>query len=188
MFEFRKNRGDRFFMEGNDERGCGQREQKYLMQRNDCELLEKNSVAVKELIVIVEELNRSLLESIIYLKKHVPSAQWKMYGKNELAYRDFIRQHEKNLPVSKVAAYGDLQRKICEIDMRFLNAAIKTQPQRDQQMADGVRDRRSATALNFMVIGGKHVIGVAERLKDLPLIMMVPRALVKDLPADKDEL
>jgi hypothetical protein len=31
-------------------------------------------------------------------------------------------------------------------------------------------------------------MGVVERLQDLPLMMMVPRALIKQVPANKDEL
>ena len=60
MFEFRRTRGDRFFMEGDDQGVCEERIEKYLMQRNDCELLEKNSMAFKELIVLKEELSSSL--------------------------------------------------------------------------------------------------------------------------------
>lgn len=188
MFEFRRTRGDRFFMEGDDEKVCEERVEKYLMQPNDCELLEKNSVAFKELIVIREEAHRYLLGSVSYLKKHVASAQENLHAENTLAYLDFIRQHEKKLPASKVAAYRDLQRKVREITVRLDKAAIKSLRQRDQHMADDIRHRRSATGLNFMVIGAAHVRGVAERLQDLPLMLMVPRALVKQVPANKDEL
>lgn len=41
MFEFRRIRGDRFFMEGGSESFCEERVEQYQMQHNDCELLEK---------------------------------------------------------------------------------------------------------------------------------------------------
>ena len=188
MFEFRRTRGDRFFMEGDNEQVCKERVEKYQMQRNDCELLEKNSVAVKELSVIREEINRYLRDSVSYLKKHVASAREDLRAQNVLAYLEFISQHEKKLPASKVAAYGDLQRKVRETSARFENASAEYLSRRDQQMADYVRDRQSETGLNYMVIGDAHLMGVVERLQDLPLMMMVPRALIKQVPANKDEL
>jgi hypothetical protein len=71
---------------------------------------------------------------------------------------------------------------------RIENEAIKHKPQRDQKMADVVRDSLSKTGLNYMVIGADHVRMIAEHLQDLPLMVMVPRALVKEVPANKDEL
>lgn len=188
MFEFRRTRGDKFFMETGSEQVCKERVEKYQMQFNDCELLEKNSMVVEELSAIRETLDRYLRESVDYLKKHVASAREDLPAQNVLTYLNFISQHEKKLPASKVAAYSDLQRKIREIKVRFENASLKSLPQRDRQMAEGVRDRRSETGLNYMVIGVSHLMGTVAHLQDLPVMMMVPRALVKQVAANKEEL
>ena len=188
MLEFRRVRGDRFFLESDNKQVCRERVEKYQMQPNDCELLEKNSVACAELSAIREEVDRYLRDSVSYLKKHVTSAREDSRAQNLLAYLDFIRQHEKNLPASKLDAYRYLQGKVSEMKVRFVNAATKYRPQRDRQMADSVIDRRSETGLNFMVIGASHVIEVAKHMQDLPLMLMVPRALIKQVPANKDEL
>ena len=188
MLEFRRVRGDRFFMETDDELLCEERVKLYQMQGNDCELLKKNSVAFKELNVIREKQGRSWGDCVSYLNKHVASAEENLDGKNQLDYLDFINRHEKNLPASRVAAYGDLQRKVREINVQFENAAVKSMPQRDQQMADYVRDRRSATGLNFMVVGASHVRGIAKHLGDLRLMLLFPRVMVEQVPAKKNEL
>jgi hypothetical protein len=188
MLEFRRVRGDRFFLESDNEQVCRERVEKYQMQPNDCELLEKNSIACGELSAIREEADRYLRDSVSYLKKHVASAQEGLRAQNALAYVDFIKRHEKNLPASEAAAYGDLQRKVLEMKVRHVNAATKHQPQRDQQMADVVRDRRTANGLNFMVVGAAHVNGIARHMQDLPLMLMVPRVMVEPVSAKKDEL
>jgi hypothetical protein len=188
MFEFRRTRGDRFFMETDDEQLCEERVKLYQMQGNDCELLEKNSVAFKELNVLREKQGRSWGDCISYLNEHVASAVENLDGKNQLAYLDFINRHEKNLPASRVAAYGDLQRKVREINVQFENVAVKSMPQRDQQMADYVRNRRSATGLNFMIVGASHVRGIAKHLGDLRLMLLFPRVMVEQVPAKKNEL
>ena len=133
-------------------------------------------------------LNHRMRDSVNYIKKHVASARESVCKQNALAYYNFINQHLRNLPASKLGGYADLQRKVRETEVQFNNAIFETLPRRDQQMADYLRSRRSETGLNYMIMGSGHVTGVTKRLKDLPLIMMVPRALVKDLPADKDEL
>ena len=188
MFEFRRTRGDRFFMEGDDQEVCDERIEKYLMQRKDCELLEKNSVAFKELVAMRDELNRHLRESVNYLKKHVASAQVNLNAENTLVYYDFINQHEKNLPASNVAAYGDLQRKVSESTAQYNKASFESLSRRDTQMADVMRDKRGASGLNLMIVGVAHVTGVAKRLPDLPVMIMVPRASSRWILADKDEL
>jgi hypothetical protein len=188
MFEFRRTRGDRFFMEGDKQSVCEERIEKYILQRNDCELLEKNSVALKELDVLGDEFSRSLRDSVSYLQKHVVSAQANLAAENTLVYLEFIKQHEKNLPASKVAAYGDLQRKFGESTAKYNKAAFESLSQRDRQMADVIRDRRGASGLNLMIVGVAHVTGVAKRLPDLPVMVMVPRALSRLILASKDEL
>lgn len=188
MFEFRRIREDRFFKEGGSEPLCEARVEKYQMQRNDCELLEKNSVALKEVDVIEDEAYRYLRDCVSYLKKHVASAQEDMREESVQGCLDFIKKYEKKLPASKLAAYGDLQRKALEITAQFNNAIVKTIPRRDQQMADYVRDRRSKTGLNFMVVGAVHVNGIAKHLRDLPLMLMVPRAMIQQVPAKKEDL
>ncbi len=188
MFEFRRIRGDRFFMETDDEQLCEERVKLYQMQGNDCELLEKNSVAFKELNMLREMQGHSWGDCISYLNEHVVSAGENLDGKNQLAYLDFINRHEKKLPASRVAAYGDLQRKVREINVQFENAAVKSMPQRDQQMADYVRNRRSATGLNFMIVGASHVMGIAKHLGDLRLMLLFPRVMVEQVPAKKNEL
>lgn len=188
MLDFSGIRGDRLFLEGHDERLCEKRVKQYQMQRNDCDLLEKNSEDCEILNDIATMLNHHMRDSVNYIKKHVASARESVCKQNSLAYYNFINQHIKNLPTSKLAGYVDLQRKVRETEVKFNNAIFETLPRRDQQMADYLRSRRSETGLNYMIMGSGHVTGVTKRLKDLPLIMMVPRALVKDLPADKDEL
>ena len=188
MFEFRRTRGDRFFMEGDKQSVCEERIEKYILQRNDCELLEKNSVALKELDVLGDEFSRSLRDSVSYLQKHVVSAQANLAAENTLVYLEFIKQHEKNLPASKVAAYGDLQRKVGESTAQYNKAAFESLSQRDRQMADVIRDRRGASGLNLMIVGVAHVTGLAKRLPDLPVMVMVPRALSRLILASKDEL
>lgn len=124
MFEFRRTRGDKFFMETGSEQVCKERVEKYLMQFADCELLEKNSMVVEELSAIREELDRYLRESVNYLKKNVASAREDLPAQNVLTYLNFISQYEKKLPASKVAAYSDLQRKIREIKVSFKTQAL----------------------------------------------------------------
>ena len=188
MLDFSRIRSDRLFLEGHDERVCEKRVKQYQMQRNDCDLLEKNSEDCENLNDIRKALNHHMRDSVNYIKKHVASARESVCKQNALAYYSFINQHLRNLPASKLAGYVDLQRKVRETEAQFNNAIFETLPRRDQQMADYLRSRRSETGLNYMIMGSGHVTGVTQRLKDLPLIMMVPRALVKDLPADKDEL
>jgi hypothetical protein len=188
MLDFNRIRGDRLFLEGHDERVCEKRVKQYQMQGNDCDLLEKNSEDCETLNDITKVLNHHMRDSVNYIKKHVASARESVCKQNALAYYHFIDQHLRNLPASKLAGYVDLQRKVRETEVQFNNAIFETLPRRDQQMADYLRSRRSETGLNYMIMGSGHVTGVTKRLKDLPLIMMVPRALVKDLPADKDEL
>jgi hypothetical protein len=188
MFEFRRIRGDRFFKEGSSEQLCEKRVEQYQMQPNDCELLEKNSVPLKENYAMRVEAYRHLRDSVSYLKKHVASAQEDLHAENVQGCLDFIKKHEEKLPASKLAAYGDLQRKAREIYVQYENAVFKTTPRRDQQMADYVRDRRSATGLNFMVVGAAHVNGIAKHLRDLPAMLMVPRVMVEPVSAKKDEL
>jgi hypothetical protein len=55
-------------------------------------------------------------------------------------------------------------------------------------MAAYARDRRSATGLNFMVVGAAHATGIAKPLWDLPVMLMVPRVMIQQEPANKDEL
>lgn len=188
MLDFSRIRSDRLFLEGHDERVCEKRVKQYQMQRNDCDLLEKNSEDCEILIDITKVLNQHMRNSVNYIKKHVASARESVCKQNALAYYNFINQHLRNLPASKLAGYVDLQRKVRETEVQFNNAIFETLPRRDQQMADYLRSRRSETGLNYMIMGSGHVTGVTKLLKDLPLIMMMPRALVKDLPADKDEL
>jgi ribonuclease HII len=188
MFEFRPTRGDQFFMEGGSAQVCKERVQKYQMQRNDCQLLEKNDAAFNVLIAMREELDRYLHDSVSYLKKNIPSARENLHEENVFFYLDFIRQYEKKLPASKVADFDLLQKKVDQMRVRIENASIKYKPQRDQKMADVVRDSLSEIGLNYMVIGADHVRMVAEHLQDLPLIVMVPRALVKEVPTKKNEL
>ena len=188
MLDFSRIRSDRLFLEGHDERVCEKRVKQYQMQRNDCDLLEKNSEDCENLNDIRKALNHHMRDSVNYIKKHVASARESVCKQNALAYYSFINQHLRNLPASKLAGYVDLQRKVRETEVQFNNAIFETLPRRDQQMADYLRSRRSEIGLNYMIMGSGHVTGVTQRLKDLPLIMMVPRALVKDLPADKDEL
>jgi hypothetical protein len=188
MLDFSRIRSDRLFLEGHDERVCEKRVKQYQMQRNDCDLLEKNSEDCENLTDITKALNHHMHATVNYIKKHVASARESVCKQNSLAYYNFINQHLRNLPGSKLAGYVDLQRKVSETEVQFNNAIFETLPRRDQQMADYLRSRRSETGLNYMIMGSGHVTGVTKRLKDLPLIMMVPRALVKDLPAEKDEL
>jgi hypothetical protein len=188
MFEFRRIRGDRFFLESGHEDQCEERVEQYQMQRNDCELLEKNSVAFKELEVIEGEMYRGLRDCVSYLKKYVAFAQEDLREERVDTCLDFIKKYEKKLPASKLAAYVDLQTKAQKIKVRFNNLVDNSRSRRDQHMADYVRDNRSATGLNFMVVGASHVNGIANYLQDLPLMLMLPRALVKQAPANKDEL
>jgi hypothetical protein len=188
MFEFRRIRGDRFFMEGGSESFCEERVEQYQMQHNDCELLEKNSVALKEANLIEDEAYLYLRDCVSYLKKHVASAQEDLREESVHACLDFLEKYEKNLPASKLAAYGDLQRKAREITVRFSSAIVNSISRRDQQMASYVRDRRSATGLNFMVVGAAHATGIGNHLADLPVMLMVPRAMIQQEPANKDEL
>ena len=188
MLDFNRIRGDRLFLEGHDERVCEKRVKQYQMQRNDCDLLEKNSEDCEILNDLVKVMNHHMRDSVNYIKKHVVSARESVFKQNLLAYYNFINQHLRNLPTSKLAGYVDLQRKVRQTEVQFNNAIFETLPRRDQQMADYLRSRRRETGLNYMIIGSSHVTGVTKHLKDLPLIMMVPPALIKDLPADKDEL
>jgi hypothetical protein len=188
MFEFRRIRGDRFFMEGGSESFCEERVEQYQMQHNDCELLEKNSVALKEANLIEDEAYLYLRDCVSYLKKHVASAQEDLREESVHACLDFLEKYEKNLPASKLAAYGDLQRKAREITVRFSSAIVNSISRRDQQMASYVRYRRSATGLNFMVVGAAHATGIGNHLADLPVMLMVPRAMIQQEPANKDEL
>ena len=122
------------------------------------------------------------------MKKHLVSAQANLGAENTLVYLEFIKQHEKNLPAFKVAAYGDLQRKVVESTAQYNKAAFESLSQRDRQMADVIRDRRGASGLNLMIVGVAHVTGLAKRLPDLPVMVMVPRALSRLILASKDEL
>ncbi len=188
MFEFRRIRGDRFFLESGHEDQCEERVEQYQMQRNDCELLEKNSAAFKEMEVIEGEMYRGSRDCVSYLKKYVAFAQEDLREERVDTCLDFIKKYEKKLPASKLAAYVDLQTKAQKIKVRFNNLVNNSRSRRDQHMADYVRDNRSATGLNFMVVGASHVNGIANYLQDLPLMLMLPRALVKQAPAKKDEL
>jgi vacuolar-type H+-ATPase subunit I/STV1 len=188
MFEFRRIRGDQFFLESGHEDQCEERVEQYQMQRNDCELLEKNSVAFKELEVVEGEMYRGLRDCVSYLKKYVAFAQEDLREERVDTCLDFIKKYEKKLPASKRATYVDLQTKAQKIKVRFNNLVDNSRSRRDQHMADYVRDNRSATGLNFIVVGASHVNGIANYLQDLPLMLMLPRALVKPVPAKKDEL
>jgi hypothetical protein len=55
-------------------------------------------------------------------------------------------------------------------------------------MADYVRDNRSATGLNFIVVGAAHATGIGNHLADLPVMLMVPQVMIQQEPAKKDEL
>jgi hypothetical protein len=188
MFEFRRIRGDRFFLESDHEELREERVEQYQMQRDDCELLEKNSVASKELEVFEYEAYHYLRDCVSYLKKHIASAQEDLCEETVHGCLGFIEKYEKKLPASKLAAYGDLQTKAREINARYLDEVVKTIPRRDQQMADYARARRSETGLNFMVVGATHATGIGNHLADLPVMLMVPRVLLKQVPAKKDEL
>ena len=84
--------------------------QKYQIQRDDCQLLEKNDAAVNELSIILDEMHLYLYDCAIYLKKHVAFSREDLRDKNSLNIHHFISKHEKKLPASKVAAYGDLKK------------------------------------------------------------------------------
>lgn len=187
MFAFSRSRGDQFFLEGGSEPFCEERVEQYQMQLDDCELLEKNSAPLKEMYAIEDDTYRYLRDYVSYLKEHIASAQEDLREESVDACLDFIEKYEKNLPASKCATYGDLRTKALEITVQFNNAVVKTAPRRDQQMADYVRDRRSATGLNFMIVGAAHVNGIAKHLPDLPAMLMVPRVMVREL-ANKDKL
>ena len=188
MFEFRRIRGDLFFLENDQEELREERVEQYQMQRDDCELLEKNSVALKELEVFEDEAYRYLRDYVSYLKKHIASAREDLCEESVHGCLTFIEKYEKKLPASKLAAYGDLRTKAREINARYIDELVKSIPRRDQQMAAYVRERRSATGLNFMVVGAAHVNGIAKHLWDLPAMLIVPRVLLKEVPAKKDEL
>ncbi len=110
MFEFSRRRGDRLFLEGGDEMMRENRLQKYQIQRDDCQLLEKNDAAVNELSIILDEMHLYLYDCAIYLRKHVTFSREDLRDKNSLDIHHFISKHEKKLPASKVAAYGDLKK------------------------------------------------------------------------------
>lgn len=188
MFEFRRIRGDRFFLESGHEEQCEKRVEQYQMQRNDCELLEKNSVAFKELEVIEVEMYRCLRDCVSFLKKHVASAKEDLREESVSSFNNFFNKYEKKLPASQLAAYGNLQRKAQKIIARLNNAVDNSLPWRDQQMADYVRDRRSEAGLNFIVVGATHATGIGNHLADLPVMLMVPRVMIQQEPANKDEL
>lgn len=145
-------------------------------------------MALKEANLIEDEAYLYLRDCVSYLKKHVASAQEDLREESVHACLDFLEKYEKNLPASKLAAYGDLQRKAREITVRFSSAIVNSISRRDQQMASYVRDRRSATGLNFMVVGAAHATGIGNHLADLPVMLMVPRAMIQQEPANKDEL
>ena len=188
MFEFCRIRGDRFFKEGGYEEFCERRVEQYQMQPNDCELMEKNSVPLKEDYAMQAEAYRYLKFCVIYLKNHVASAQEDLREENSRGCLDFINKHEEKLPASKRAAYDDLQRKGREFYAQYENAVFTSASRRDQLMAAYARDRRSATGLNFMVVGAAHATGIAKHLWDLPVMLMVPRVMIQQVPAKKEDL
>lgn len=194
MLEFRRTRGDRFFMEGGVGAICEERTEKYTMQSGDCRLLEEDCPAFWYLKELGDLTSRKVLECVAYLRKHVPSAQEQLTAENIFAYIEFVKRHSPGLPSSAIPGYKILRAEASKIDVHATKEAERLRPERDAHMVRGLLEKLTETAVNYVIVGSDHLKSLRDLLTHRRCIFMVPRLIVEKEPsaslfADlKDEL
>lgn len=180
MMGYRRTRGDRFFIEGNQAVGCDERVRKYLMEPDDCRLMEQDSAQSLQLTKQNSEVLSMLKACVDYLRKHLPSAREPLSADNLQTYTEFIKQHAGKLPSSAEAGFYALFSVAQKAIGQLARDAKLHQPLRDSAMATMVRKEFSTSALNYVVVGAYHLHPMREHLRDLPCVFMLPKAMTED--------
>ncbi len=180
MMGYRRTRGDRFFIEGHQEVVCDERIRKYLMEPDDCRLLEQGSSQSLQLAKQNSELLSKWGACVDYLRQHLPSVREPLSADNLLTYTEFIQRHAGKLPPSAQPGFHALVSVAKTALSQSTQDAKAQQPARDRAMATKVRKEFSTSALNYVVFGAYHLHPMREHLRDLPCVFMLPKAMAKD--------
>lgn len=178
MSDFRPTRGDQFFMEGNFEKGCRGRLEPYELDPDECWPLENDSPAFSYVSKKLGELLNSYLECINYLKLHIPSAREDVYEQNISAYIKFLNRHRTALPEFAKDGFNAKMIKTNKEKDEFEKELDRLMPERDAGMAAAVQNAYTRSALNYVIVGTKHLAGIRGHLNDLPCVFMVPHQIV----------
>ncbi len=185
MLSFRRARGDRFFLEGDDPRGCAERIRKYVMEPDDCEFLEKDSTAFAALRKQQDAVVQKLNSCAKFIRQHAPAVRHESCDGNIVALTEFVRRHASKLHLS---VRSEFQRMV--IESNDLLEGLETMlPQfrsvRDRQMAAVLRQApppQGQAGQTFAVVGYAHLHALREYLQDLPCIVMLPKQIVERSP------
>jgi hypothetical protein len=177
MMGFRRTRGDRFLIEGGKDVGCDERVRKYLLEPDDCRLLESDSSRSRQLTKQSREMLSRLRACVDYLREHLPSARKPLAAENLQTYSEFIRRHAKDLPPSAVPGFNVLVSASNKAVDQLTRDAKSQQPARDKEMAKAVRTELNPDARNYVVVGAYHLHPLRDHLRDLPCVFMLPRAM-----------
>ena len=190
MHGFDSHRGDRFFLENSEDEQCEERVAAYGMAPKDCRLLEKNSQALAEISSLKFELEQAMEDYLSFLVEHVPSAWEGLDGFvfTPEACNDFVRKYAPELPASHRATFNAMGRRFDALQDRMESETVRSTPARDAHMANVVRNDRTVQGLNYLIVGADHLAGIGERLKDLPVMRVLPRKLAASFPHLKEEL
>ena len=185
---FDRERGDRLFVEGWQDKNCDDRVDQYGMEPEDCHVLEKNSEAFAKLIKWKREYEQVLERCVTFLGKYVSLATEKLPELNLESMIAFIDQQASKLPASRVATFRELRKQVRVVEESMNHDLARQKPAREAWMADVVRKGRTAQGLNYVIVGADHVAGIRDSLKDLPVLRAIPRTLFARFPKLKQEL
>lgn len=179
MLSFRRTRGDRFFLEGDDPQGCAERVAKYLMEPDDCQFLEKGSSAFATLKKQQDDARLAVSSCAEFIRKHVPAARHESSDGNIVALTAFVRRHTSQLPVSVIPEFQMRLNRANDLLDRLETMLPQFRSERDQQMATHLRQQQAKDGRIFAIVGCSHLQALREYLQDLPCIFMMPRLVVE---------
>jgi hypothetical protein len=183
MYGFRRTRGDRFFMEGGIDLVCEERIKKYLMESDDCRLMEKNCAAFWELRELADTADQKLLDCVTYLRKNVPSAQEPLAAQNAFAYTEFMKRHSQKLPLHAISGYQALDAVAREAGVHLTKEGERLRPERDAHIVKGLLDQLTETGINYLIVGSDHLKNIREQIKHRRCVFMLPKLILKEEPS-----
>jgi hypothetical protein len=179
MREFRRERGDRFFLEGNRDDVCAEREDRHDLEMDDCRLLESGSAEVTRLQHLQEAAHGALKSCVDLVLRHVSASRADQPGGNPWAHEKFLTQYAGQLPQALQAEYQRLRGKVYRADEKLQALGDELKPVRDAHMTELAVKERSLGGWNFVSVGSDHLEGLIKGFANHTAIFMVPRCLLK---------
>lgn len=189
MRDFSRERGDRFFKEGNSEEVCDRRIRSYKLQDGDCQLLESDSVAAMEGPQFPKDFEQKIKGCIDYLRPYLSPRQLSNLGNSRPSeVIEFIAKQIEHLPRAALPGLAVLMKRLREEGGQAAMAMLTGwTAERDTHMAARIRTQATATGVNYVIVGAAHLRGLYERMKDLPCIFMLPKSIADSEPVYRQD-